>query len=170
MIDTIIATNLPAGHNSANAFVVVRGAGAFIDFLGDVFDAEEARQVRTPNRDGTLIHAEVRIGNATIMLADAKPDWPAFRALTQVYVADAQAVLDRAAAHGAVIVTEPTMFYGGVLIARFLDPWENLWWLYQPVSATRKDVATDTAWHAREPSYVYTSLITAMHQLARNSG
>src|SRR5262245_46152677 len=108
---------LPAGHNSVNSFIVVAGAREFIRFLGDVFDGTEHTQVRTPDRDGSLIHAEVRIGTSTVMIADTKVDWPALPALTQVYVPNAQVVLDRAVARGGRIVTTVSPFYNGLKIA-----------------------------------------------------
>lgn len=51
-------------------------------------------------------------------------------ALTRVYVHDAAATIDRARACGARVVTEPTDFFGDIL-ARFADPFGNLWWVYQ---------------------------------------
>jgi uncharacterized glyoxalase superfamily protein PhnB len=165
MEDHVLTTPPTPGHNSVNPFIIVRGsASEFITFLEKVFHAAERREVHTPDRDGTLIHAEVAIGNATIMVADAKQDWPFTPAFTQVYVSDAQAVLDRALSFGAEMVTRVSPFYG-MKLARFRDPWGNLWWLFQPeegaAPATTADTA-DTSWHDADPSYVYTSLMTAM--------
>jgi uncharacterized glyoxalase superfamily protein PhnB len=105
------------------------------------------------------------LGNATIMVCDSKPDWPPTPAFTQVYVSDGQVVLDRAESRGARIVTVLSPFYNGVKLARFLDPWGNLWWLYEPaVDQPEKDGST-TSWHDADPSYVYTSLMNAMRTL-----
>jgi uncharacterized glyoxalase superfamily protein PhnB len=154
------------GHNSINPFVIVKGsASGFIEFVVAVFDATERNEVRTPDRDGTLIHAEISIGNATIMVCDSKPDWPPTPAFTQVYVSDAQAVLDRAESRGAKVVTRLSPFYNGVELARFLDPWGNLWWLYEPHAEQPRADGSNTSWHDAEPSYVYTSLMEAMHML-----
>jgi PhnB protein len=51
--------------------------------------------------------------------------------LLQVYIANADATVDRARAHGADVFTEPTPFFGGQRIARFQDPWQNIWWLFE---------------------------------------
>jgi len=154
------------GHNSINPFVFVKGsASEFIEFLGAVFDAAERTEVRTPDRDGTLIHAEVSIGNATILVCDSKPDWPPTPAFTQVYVTDAQAVLDRAGSCGARIVTRLSPFYNEVKLARFLDPWGNLWWLYEPEAEQPGADVSSTSWHDADPSYVYTSLMVVMMTL-----
>lgn len=160
--------HLPKGHNTVNGFIVVDGASPFIDYLKAVFGATEATAVRTPDRDGSLIHAEVRIGNATIMIGDRKGDWPIAHGLTQVYVTDAKGILDKAVAHGGTVVTRVSPFYNGLNIARFVDPWRNMWWLFQPVigDKPKSDQKGNVSWHKDEPSYVYTSLMDAMRDLA----
>lgn len=168
MIEQVITAPRPNGHNSINSFVAVKdSASKFIEFLEDVFGAAERPEVRTPDRDGTLIHAEVTLGNATLMICDSKPDWPRTPALTQVYVADARAVLERARARGAHIVTRLSPFYNGVELARFRDPWGNLWWLYEPAPDQPETDTSNTSWHDADPSHVYTSLMTAMRSLAQ---
>jgi PhnB protein len=154
------------GHSTVNPFIIVKdSATAFISFLEDVFGATERSEFRTPDRDGSLIHAEVSIGDATIMIADSKRDWPFTPAFTQVYVADAQAVLDRAQSFGARIITPLSPFYNGVQLARFQDPWGNLWWLYEPDPGQPCRTSSNTSWHDADPSLVYTSLMSAMRDL-----
>ena len=163
----------PADHNTVNAFVIVTRAGAFIDFVTEVFEGREATSVRTPDRDGLLIHAEVIIGGSSILICDRKPDWPFTPAFLQVYVADSQAALDRAAALGASVVTPVSPFYGGYTLARFRDPWHNIWWLYAPEgtehgtsrSASGSAASSTTDWHDAEPSRVYTTIVEAMRGL-----
>jgi PhnB protein len=87
--------------------------------MRDVFSARETLAAHVTDSDDLLIHAEVRIGDATIMCCDAKPDWPFTPALLQVYVDDADVVVQRAGAHGAHLFTEPTWFFGGQRLARF---------------------------------------------------
>ena len=125
---------LPPGYGSVNPFVAVRGPGgaaAFIEFAARVFGARETLAAHTVDVDDLLIHAEVRIGDSTVMLCDAKPQWPFTPGLLQVYVDDAVAVVDRARANGAEVITEPTEFYGDQRLARLLDPWHNVWWLFE---------------------------------------
>lgn len=157
----------PIGYNTVNIFVIVKdNATEFIDFTKKVFGADERSEVRTPDRDGTLIHAEVTIGNSTIMIADSKDDWPFTPSFLQVYVDDAGSILAAAKTEGATVVTELTPFYGGYSIARIQDPFGNLWWLYEPKDVNEvKEIKTDTSWHKKEPSYVYTSLLEAMRKL-----
>lgn len=164
------STNTPASpdYNTVNGFIVVRGAVEFIEFLTDVFDGTENGEAHTPDwyaDDGTLIHAEVRIGNSLIMVADRKADWPFTPALTQVYVTDAAETLRRAVARGATVITEISPFYGGFDIARFFDPWGNVWWLFAPAAADHAHDESSSDWEDQQPGPVYTTLLDAMRQL-----
>ncbi|MDO4631510.1 MAG: bleomycin resistance protein [Corynebacterium sp.] len=159
---------IPSGHNTINPFVAVPNGKAFIDFVIQVFDGKELEQVRTPDRDGSLIHTEVMIGNSTIMLFDRKPDWHPTPALLQVYVSDIATIINRATAQGATVVTPTSPFYGGYDLAQILDPWHNLWWLYSPAvekPADQADRTSSTDWHSEEPSLVYTTWMDTMRAL-----
>ena len=134
MSEVLTAAQVPPGYSSMNPFAVVTGPGGatgFIAFVCDVLGARETLAAHSVDADGLLIHAEVRIGDATLMCCDAKPDWPFTPALLQVYVSDADAVLDRARAAGAEVFTEPLDFFGDQRLARFADPWHNVWWLFE---------------------------------------
>jgi PhnB protein len=131
--DILLTPNaVPSAGAVLNPFVIVDDAARFVDFVAEVFDATETAEARTPMPDGKLIHAELRLGTVDLMVADRLDGWPARPGLLQVWVTDAPAVLDRAGTRGATTVTEPTPFYGETTLARMLDPWQNLWWLYQP--------------------------------------
>ena len=121
---------VPAGSNTVNPFVVADGAAALIEFLVEVFGAEDVPDARTLDTDGLILHAELRIGDSLLTVADRKPDWPFTPALTRVYVDDVDAVLARAEKLGGKILTRPTDFFGDTL-ARFQDPVANLWWVYK---------------------------------------
>jgi len=120
----------PAGSNSVNPFVCTHDAVGLLAFLVDVLDAHEVHEARTLDADGLVLHSELLVGDSTLTVADRKPGWPWTPALTRVYVHDAAATIDRARACGARVVTEPTDFFGDIL-ARFADPFGNLWWVYQ---------------------------------------
>jgi PhnB protein len=170
----LTAEELPPGYGSVNAFVAVRGAGgapAFIQFLEEVFGARETLAAHTVDADGLLIHAEARIGESTLMLFDAKPQWSFTPALLQVYVRDVGPVVERARTHGAEVITEPTDFYGGQRLARFLDPWHNIWWLFQYGSqsvAPSEGPNELPSWRpdpALPPSYVHQTIDSALTEL-----
>lgn len=120
---------VPAGYATVNPFVITRDAEGAIGFVTQVFGGVEHTAARTMDDDGLLLHAELRIGSATIMFAERKPGWPFTPSLLQVYVDDVAATLARAEGRGAEVVTRPTAFFGEVF-SRVLDPWRNLWWIY----------------------------------------
>jgi PhnB protein len=115
-----------------NPFVVVEGAAEFIAFVEEVFDAREVVEARTPTPDGGLIHAELRVGDSLLLLADALEGWRPRPGLFQIWIGDIETALRRASERGSRVVTPPTPFYGSLTLARVEDPWGNLWWMYQP--------------------------------------
>jgi len=118
---------------SLNPFAILEDAAGFIAFAEQVFDAVEVAEARTPTPGGRLIHAELRVGDSLLLLADRHEGWAAHPGMFQLWVRDVDAVVARALERGAALVTPPTPFYGSLMLARVNDPWGNLWWLYQPV-------------------------------------
>lgn len=174
MSDVLTGGALPPGYGSVNPFVAVRGPGgapAFMRFLEEVFSARETLAAHTIDADDLLIHAEVRVGDSTVMLCDSKPHWSFAPALLQVYVRDVVAVLDRARANGGRVVTEPTDFHGRQRLARFQDPWHNVWWLfgYGPTSAAPSEGPDELPrWRpepSAPPSYVHQTIDTTLATL-----
>ena len=157
-------------YNKVNPFVIIKGGAIkFIDFVEKVFDAEENKLVRTPDRDGALIHAEIQIGDSMILLADSKEDWPFTPSFLQVYVECAQETLTRAEKEGAQIITNVSVFYSGLKLARFKDKWGNIWWLYEKMSKESLiENKSDTDWHNKKPSDIYTTLMQAMKNLKQD--
>lgn len=95
----------PAGYNQASPYLIVDGAQRSIGFLEAVFGAEPLRSFAAD--DGRVMHAEVRIGDTVVMLADAAEGWPTVGAHVHVYVPDVDATYRRALAAGAESVQEP---------------------------------------------------------------
>ena len=62
----------PDGYHSITPYLIVRGGAAAIDYYKAAFGAVE--QVRMPGPGGTIGHAEIRIGDSVVMLADEPPD------------------------------------------------------------------------------------------------
>lgn len=128
------ADSVPAGGAVLNPFVIVDDAAGLLTFISEVFGVPETLEARTPMPDGKLIHAQLRLGTVDLMMADRLKGWPPRPALLQVWVRDLAQVLDRATERGATTITPPTPFYGQTTLARMLDSWQNLWWLYMPAS------------------------------------
>src|SRR2546421_12232033 len=89
---------IPAGYNTVTAYLSIRGAAAAIDFYKRAFGAREKLRMAAPG--GKVGHAEIRIGDSLVMLADEYPDinflGPQSRGGTSVtlhlYVKDCDAV------------------------------------------------------------------------------
>jgi PhnB protein len=162
----------PEGYATVNPFIITDDAGGLIEFLKQVLGATERPEARTVDGDGLLLHAELEIGDTTVMLADRKPDWPFTPSLLQVYVDEVDTTLETARRLNATVVTEPTEFYGD-LFSRMRDPWNNLWWVYQH-RVPAEDEATDwsaegaeadrDAWDQASPElqYIHDTLLTAL--------
>ncbi|MFO7166760.1 MAG: VOC family protein [Chloroflexota bacterium] len=95
----------PQGYSTVSPYLIVSDASRTIDFLVRVFDAVELR--RFPGASGKLMHAEVRIDDTVVMLADGSANWPPVAANVHVYVPDVDATYRRALEAGATSVQEP---------------------------------------------------------------
>ncbi|MDO5677063.1 MAG: VOC family protein [Propionibacteriaceae bacterium] len=120
---------IPTGYAKINPFIICDDADGAMRFISEVFDAVEHVEARTMDPDGLLVHAELRVGDGSILFCDRKPDWPYVPSTLQIYVDDVEATLARAEARGGRIITPPTEFFGGIF-SRMLDPWGNGWWVY----------------------------------------
>jgi PhnB protein len=118
----------PAGYTSVAPYLVAPNSQQVIDFLKAVFDASELRRYHRP--DGSIMHAEVRIGDTVVMLGDATTAWTATETHLHVYVPDANAVYERAIAAGGVPIQPPLQKSGDEdRRGGFKDPAGNSWWV-----------------------------------------
>jgi len=101
----MVVPKKPEGYSSVSVYLVVDGAQRVIEFLKKTFDATELRRYDMP--DGSIMHAEVRIDDTVVMIADGGGAWPAFPSWLHVYVQDVDATYQRALAAGGVSVQAP---------------------------------------------------------------
>jgi PhnB protein len=118
---------IPDGYTTVTPWIVSHDTALLLDFVQRAFDAEELARIENP--DGSIGHAEFRIGNAIVMAFDARPEWPRLPAFLRLYVADGDAVFRRAIAAGAEPVTEPTTLAFGDRVSRVRDPLGNVYWI-----------------------------------------
>jgi PhnB protein len=121
------AKPVPEGYTTVTPWLISRGTARLIGYMKAAFNAEEL--ARVVMEDGSIGHAEVRIGDAIVMLFDARPDWPPTPGFLRLYVEDADAVHRQAVAAGGTSVTEVTHLYFGDRVGRVRDPLGNLWWI-----------------------------------------
>jgi len=127
----------PAGYHAVTPYLIVDGAERLIAFMLDVVGGTE--MMRLPGPDGRLGHAEIRVGDSVVMLADVPPSGELTTSMLHVYVADSDATYKRALAAGATSLREPTNEFYGDRISGVQDPFGNKWYF-----ATHfEDVADD---------------------------
>lgn len=124
---------VPEGYHSITPYVTAPSADELIAFLRTAFDARLHQRVARD--DGTVVHAEVEIGDSRLMLCDATEALAPAPSALYLYVADADAVYDRALAAGAHSLMEPTDMAYGDRHGGVVDPAGNRWWIAQPLSA-----------------------------------
>jgi PhnB protein len=95
------------GFHSITPYLVVPRAAELIDFMKAAFGAEECSRVKRPGEE-IIMHAEVKIGDSMIELADANPQFPAMPSALSLRVSDPDAVYDRALTAGAQMVEPVT--------------------------------------------------------------
>lgn len=133
------------GYHAVTPYLIIKGAAGAIDFYKKVFGATEAFRMADPS--GKVGHAEIKIGDSMIMLADEHPErgYRSPQALggspvsIHLYVEDVDAVFKRALAAGAK-ETMPVkdQFYGD-RNGTFHDPFGHVW----TVSTHKEDVSPE---------------------------
>jgi PhnB protein len=124
---------IPEGYHSITPYLIVKGAAAAIDFYKRAFGATEV--VRMPGPDGKVGHAEIKIGDSPIMLADEVPEMGAVSPQTLgstpvsilLYVEDVDAVFDRAIAAGGKSVRPVEDKFYGDRMGSLADPFGHQW-------------------------------------------
>jgi PhnB protein len=123
----------PAGAHSVTPHLVCAGAADAIEFYKKAFNATE--EIRMPGSAGKLMHAAIKIGDSTVMLADEFPDWGSFGpkslkgspVVIHLYVEDADAFVKQAVAAGATIKMPVADMFWGDRYGQIEDPFGHRW-------------------------------------------
>ena len=123
----MVVKPIPDGFHRVTPYIVAQGAARLIDFLKDAFGAAVVSRHDKP--DGSVMHAQLKIGDSMIMLTEACDKAPSGLVSMYMYVEDSDAVYERALKAGGTSIMEmSTQFYGdrhgGVK-----DPSGNSWWV-----------------------------------------
>jgi PhnB protein len=129
----VSVSHTPKGYHTATPYLVIQGAAAAIDFYKKVFSATEL--MRMPGPNGTVMHAEIKIGDSIIMLADEFPDmgFQGPRALGGspvgicLYFPDVDARHALALKNGAVEKRPLQNQFYGDRSATIIDPFGHVW-------------------------------------------
>jgi len=126
---------VPDGYHTVTPYMTVRGAAKAIDFYKEAFGAVEV--LRMPMPDGSVAHAEIKIGDSVIMMGEENPAWgnKSPQALggtptgLMIYVPDCDAVFARALAAGATVSKPLTDQFYGDRSGTVIDPFGHQWTL-----------------------------------------
>jgi PhnB protein len=136
---------IPEGYRSITPYLICDGAAQAIEYYKKAFGAVETVRMAGPN--GKVMHAEIKIGDSFIMLADENPEMGARSPKSYggspiavlLYVENVDAVVGQAVSVGGKI-TRPLKdeFYGD-RTATVVDPFGHTWYIHTHV----KDVTPE---------------------------
>ena len=136
---------IPEGHITVTPYLVIKGAAKAIDYYKKVFGATVVVRMDGPN--GTVGHAELKIGDSRIMLADENPSMGARSAESiggspvslYLYMPDCDSIVEKAAAEGAKVLKPVADQFYGDRSGFFQDPFGHLW----AVATHKEDVSPE---------------------------
>lgn len=117
----------PNEYTSVAPYLIVNGASRTIEFLKQAFDAEQLRHFADPS--GKIMHAEVRIDDTVLMIADSAEGWPSIPAHVHIYVPDVDATYQRALEAGADSVQAPVKKDDADKRGGVKDAGGTTWWI-----------------------------------------
>jgi PhnB protein len=128
-------SNPPKGYHSVTPYMIVRGGVDALAFYAKALGAETTMQLDMP--DGTLAHAEMRIGDSIVMLSEESEAWDTKGPLTLggspmfllIYVPDVDAAFARAIGAGATEVRPVADQFYGDRSGTLKDPFGHQWTL-----------------------------------------
>ena len=126
---------IPEGYHSVTPYLIVDGAAAAIEFYKKAFRATEV--MRMPAPDGRIGHAEIKVGDSHIMLADENAEMSARSPRTVggtpvslvLYVEDVDATVSRAVAAGAKLERPVEDKFYGDRMGGVVDPFGHSWYV-----------------------------------------
>jgi PhnB protein len=122
---------IPDGYHTITPYLKLPNCAQLLEFLKTAFGATEKFRLLKP--DGSLLHAEVLIGDSMVMVHEAPPPWKAKPSTLYLRVEETDATFKQALAAGATTVFEPADIYYGARVACVTDVADNDWWISSPI-------------------------------------
>jgi PhnB protein len=124
---------IPDGYHTVTPYLIVKGARKALEFYQQAFGATVFVCMDGPG--GSVAHAEFRVGDSPVMLGEENPAWGAVSPATLggtptgicLYVADCDAVFNRAVAAGATVVKPLANQFYGDRSGTVTDPFGHKW-------------------------------------------
>jgi PhnB protein len=149
---------IPKGYNSITPYLIIKGAAQAIEYYKSVFGATEVFRMDQP--DGKVGHAELKIGDSRVMLADENLNMGAWHASATsigqspvslyLYIPDVDRVVERAVAAGAKILKPVEDQFYGDRSGFIQDPFGHLWGIATHVEDVAPQELEERAKKARQ--------------------
>jgi PhnB protein len=121
---------IPAGYPTVTPYLIIHNAASAIEFYKKAFGATEL--LRVTNDDGTIMHAEIKVGDSPVMIGDDSkpaPDSSNSRMSLHLYVEDVDMWVNRAISAGAKLVAAAEDKPDGDRRGGVDDPFGFTWWM-----------------------------------------
>jgi uncharacterized glyoxalase superfamily protein PhnB len=122
-----VVNPLREGFHTITPYLLVEGATRLIGFLSTAFNAQIVDRTFRP--DGTVMHAELRIGDSMVMLGEASSEFGPMPSSIYLYVPDCDRVYQQALAAGGESVFAISNLPSGERYGGVKDPCGNIWWI-----------------------------------------
>jgi PhnB protein len=127
------ASPIPKGFHSATPYLVIRGAADALAFYAKAFGARATCVMKMP--DGSVMHAEMKIGDSMLMLSEENLQWGSKSPTTlggsathvMLYVKDVDASIAKAVSAGATIAMPAADQFWGDRYGKITDPFGHVW-------------------------------------------
>ena len=137
--------HIPEGYDTATPYLIINGAAQALEFYKKAFGATEL--MRMPRPDVRIAHAEIKIGDSPIMLADEFPEMGARSPQSlggspismHLYVEDVDAIFAQAVAAGATVQRPVEDQFYGDRTGGLVDPFGHVWY----IATHKEDVAPE---------------------------
>ncbi len=125
----------PFGLGTVTPYLAVQNVARVLDFVEDILGAEFRGEPRR-REDGSVMHAEVTIGDSVLMLGEPRAQDESRPGMLYVYVEDCDETYRRALAAGATSIQDPRDFPHGDRYGGVKDGGGNIWWLVTHLGKT----------------------------------
>ncbi|PYT17472.1 MAG: glyoxalase [Acidobacteria bacterium] len=126
---------IPEGYHSVTPYLVLRDTKRALEFYKKAFGAET--RMTMPSPDGRIMHAEIKVGDSMVFLADENPQMApdvkapqsagAVTGSTFLYVQDVDAVVKKAVDAGAKVMMPVADMFWGDRYGKVVDPFGHHW-------------------------------------------
>jgi PhnB protein len=120
---------IPPGFNTITPYCFVANAETFVRFLVQGLGGTETCRTMRPN--GLIQNVQVKVGMSNVMSSEATERYKPMAAAYYLYVEDADASMQRAPRHGAVLEMEVGDMPYGDRQGGVKDQYGNIWWISQ---------------------------------------